>query len=153
MEDREIIVIRSHGGVFTDNAGNIIGNYMCLKNGDLYNSDFEDLTAYLDNAKLFVFCGCKTAAGDVYDAVVRNLVVQSTEKGVRTAVGFSETIKCNAANTWTKWFFKYLSQGKNVDTAANNAVKKARGDNWFIDSVNTSGIESMRYRGEWDLTF
>lgn len=43
---------------------------------------------------------------------IRNLVVASTEKGAMTTVGFEDSI-CTGANTWTEYFFKFLSEGKN----------------------------------------
>jgi len=153
MDEREIIVIRSHGNRYLDNSGNVIGTYMSLNSGGIYNSDFEDLDDNLTNAKLFVFCGCYTAAGGVWDTTMRNIVVQSNLKGVRVAVGFSDTIYCDGANTWTKWFFKYLADGENIDTAANNAVSETESHHWIMNLLGELNIDSMLYRGEWNMTF
>ncbi|MDD5900043.1 MAG: C25 family cysteine peptidase [Lachnospiraceae bacterium] len=150
LPNREIVVTRSHGNRFLDNAGNSIGNYIVFNNGNVYNSDIENLDAgELSGVKLVAFVGCYTAAGGVSSTNTRNLVVASTEKGAKTAVGFSETIYCNTANTWTEFFFKYLSEGKNIDEATNNAVTKAENKHPFLKE----GIDSMLYRGAWYYTF
>ncbi len=150
LPNRDIVVTRSHGGCFLDDAGNSIGNYIVLNNGSVYNSDIEDLDAgKLSEVKLVAYVGCYTAAGGVYSKDTKNLVVASTEKGAKVAVGFSETIYCNTANTWTKYFFKYLSEGKNIDEATNNAVTKAENKHPFLKK----GIDSMLYRGAWSYTF
>lgn len=150
LPDRDIVVTRSHGGCFLDDTGNSIGNYIVLNNGNVYNSDIEDLEAgALSEVKLIAYVGCYTAVGGVSNENTRNLVVASTEKGAKVAVGFSETIYCNTANTWTKYFFKYLAEGKNIDKATNNAVTKAENKHPFLKK----GIDSMLYRGAWDYTF
>lgn len=150
LPDRDIVVTRSHGGCYLDDSGNAIGNYIVLNGGSVYNSDIEGLDdGSLSEVKLVAYVGCHTAAGGVYSKDTKNLVVASTEKGAKVAVGFSETIYCNTANTWTKYFFKYLSEGKNIDEATNNAVTKAENKHPFLKK----GIDSMLYRGAWNYTF
>lgn len=55
MDEREIIVIRSHGGYVTDSLGNIDNTYMTLGTSGIFSSDFENLTSNISNAKIFIF--------------------------------------------------------------------------------------------------
>ncbi len=154
LSRREIIVTRSHGGRFLDSAGNTTGNYLVLNGGNMYNSDIEAFSSNkLADTVLVVYVGCYTASGGVSSSSARNLVVASTEKGATTAVGFEDSIACAGANTWTDYFFWYLSLGKNIDRAANDAVSATRAIHRELEDQGNLGISSMRYRGEWNYTF
>lgn len=68
------------------------------------------------------------------------------------AIGFEDIILCVGANTWTSIFFLYLAGGSNVDQAANAAVSLTKLNHWSL--INSGlNIDSMRYRGEWYMTF
>ena len=152
MDDREIIVIRSHGGYATDSLGNIDYTYMTLGTNGIFSNDFENLSSNISNAKIFIFGGCYTAIGGPSDSTVRNLIVQSNLKGVRVAIGFQDSILCVGANTWTSIFFLYLAGGSNVDQAATAAVQLTKLNHWSL--INSGlNIDSMRYRGDWYMTF
>lgn len=146
----EIIVTRSHGNAFEDSDGNYIGNWIVLPDKNLYNSDIEDLkSGALSNAKLIVYGACKSAAGGVSSATIRNLTVASEVKGASTVVGFTKEVSCVAVNFWVKKFFQYLSEGYNIDKALNQA--KVDTQNQY--SGVTTNIDSCVYRGEWSATF
>lgn len=154
LDTCEIIVTRSHGGAFTDSSGNYIGNYICLQNENVYNSDIEDLNANkLSNAKLIVYGGCLTAAGGISQGTERNLVVASEAKGAATVVGFMEEVACTGVNTWVKYFFQYLSQGYNIDSALNQAKTDTASHHWILESLGELNIDSCVYRGVWNATF
>lgn len=152
MDEREIIVIRSHGGYSVDGSGNLTSTWMPLGTSAIISSDFENLPSNLTNAKIFVFGGCNTAKGGPSDSTVRNLIVQANNKGVRVAIGFQTEVYCEGVNTWTKYFFWLLTGPSNVDQAAVGAVSHTNLVHWnMID--NGLNIDSMRYRGEWYMTF
>lgn len=154
LKTGDIFVSRSHGGAFQDSNGDYIGSFILLKSGGIYNSDIEELSNNaLSNAKLIMYVGCHTAAGGVWDASQRNLVVVSTNKGAKVAVGFTESINCKGANTWTGYAFKHLSNGENVDRALNKAVADTKEKHWILEGAGSLKIDSMLYRGEWNLTF
>ncbi len=150
----EIIVTRSHGGAFTDSSGNYIGNFICLSDKNLCNSDIEDLVnGSLSNAKLIVYGGCLTAAGGVSSTSIRNLTVASEVKGASTVVGFTEEVNCAGANTWVKFFFQHLSEGDNIDESLNEAKKETQKKHFILQALGELGIDSCMYRGVWNTTF
>ncbi len=152
MDEREIVVIRADAGITVDGAGNMICTRMALGTGYITSIDFENLSSNLSNAKIFIFGGCLTAKGGPSDSTVKNLIVQSNNKGVRVAIGFQDTVLCPGVNTWTEYFFWLLTGPSNVDQAAVGAVSHTRLTHWNLIESGLN-IESMRYRGEWYMTF
>ena len=63
---------------------------------------------------LAVFIGCNTAYGGAQERNIVNAIVQ---KGANAAIGFEDSIGCNAANSWTEMFFDELISGKTIDEA------------------------------------
>ena len=79
-----------------------------------------------------VFIGCNTARGKEGG---RNLPSKIVEKGARAAVGFSDTIDCSDANTWTIQLYQKLLQGASLQEAVDYACDRATEDSGLKSAV------------------
>ena len=78
------------------------------------NSTYFMETDSFNLTGLAVFIGCNTAYGGAQERNIVNAIVQ---KGANAAIGFEDSIGCNAANSWTEMFFDELISGKTIDEA------------------------------------
>lgn len=155
LDTCEIVVTRSHGGYSIAEDGSLFNCHLVLQNGaKLYYSDIETFPATsLSNLILAVYIGCRTALGGISLGTEDNLVVATSNQGARTAVGFTEAIDCNGANSWVDFFFENLANGDNIDVALNSAVEATQNKHWILEARDDLNIDSCRYRGEWNYTF
>jgi 4-aminobutyrate aminotransferase-like enzyme len=119
--NNKVFVSRSHGNYqYAYNGGNVqIGTYLYLYNtststGDKLSSYSSFTSMTISNMKLMVFVGCYTGKGGTNGA---NLPHVAVSHGANAAIGFSTTLVCSAANTWTKDYFDSLSSGYTVSQA------------------------------------
>ena len=126
----------SSGGATTEvTADGSIWNWGCSGG----NACLSGMTvAQLGRIKLMVFGGCYTAnaAGSW---ILPKVAVQ---KGVRTAIGFTNEIYWPEMDTWANWFFYYAGVGNNGTLAAANHAEDAvyiQYNNYY-GGVNTAQI-------------
>ena len=144
-----VFVSRSHGTKMVDD---FVGNEMIVMTGIVVNSQTGEYLSNrnmissldLSNLKLAVFCGCETAYGG---EGANNLPTVVVQKGAATAIGFTQSITCADANTWTERFFYYMSLGYSVQTAC-NTIKKSTDIAW----VNKGTIDSVVIFGSKQTT-
>lgn len=111
-----IFVSRSHGAV-TTSSGRQIGTSILLNDSDSsirYRSTESINNLELSNMKLVMFIACQTGAGGENGL---NLPSVAVARGAATAIGFSESINCERANSWTREFFKLMKAGLSVRDA------------------------------------
>ena len=53
----------------------------------------------------------------------KNLATASVNAGAGCAIGFSDSIACDGANTWTSSFCQFYANGDSVEDAADKAVE------------------------------
>lgn len=66
-----------------------------------------------------------------------NKIMLNVADDAKCAIGFTESISCEAANTWTEKFCYYYSLGYSIKEAAEVAKDETSKAHWW------SGIESM----------
>ena len=75
-------------------------------------------TDSFEGLDIALFIGCETA----YDGVAgRNLPAVVSNQDAEVAIGFSDSINCNAANGWTEDFYMYLLEGHTVQESVDFA--------------------------------
>lgn len=109
-----LFISRSHGDIVTSSNNTQIGTCICLDDANYYirltsNSSLSSLD--LSNMCLILFIGCYTGAGGING---KNLPAEAVKRGATTAIGFSDSIGCSTANSWTISFARYMSGGSNV---------------------------------------
>ena len=112
-----VFISRSHGTVIKNTYNVQIGTAIQRNNnttGTLFSSNLSMDSLNLSNMDIILFVACSTAAGGSSAA---NLPVKAVAKGALCAVGFSGTIVCTDANTWTISFCYYMAQHKTVQQA------------------------------------
>ena len=75
---------------------------------------------------LVMFIACYTADGGEGAA---NLPTAAVEQGAETAVGFTGTVDCAAANDWTEAFFALMDEGVTVDEACKELARNEQFEN------------------------
>ena len=88
-----------------------------------------------------LFIGCETAAGEKN---ARNLPSRIVEYGACASIGFSKSILCNAANTWTTNFYTKMLQGATLQEAVDYAEDLAD---------ESSGLKSAVIGGDSTIVF
>ena len=102
-ETEDQIWLFSHYGTagWTDNCSYI----------DIANEDYS-------NVRIALFVGCETGAGGEGG---RNLPQRLVDAGAEVSIGFTVSINCGAANTWTQSFYEHMLRGKTVEEAVISA--------------------------------
>ena len=120
--------IASTGILLNDKEGSSATSlYSHAWSGMTNSSEAIEDDDYYSNIKLAVYLGCTTGRGGEN---ARNLPNRTVERGAETAIGFTESITCSAANTWTENFYESLLLGNTVAEAvqfANSTVNESSG--------------------------
>ena len=93
------------------------------------------------NVDIALFIGCETAYGGVGQ---RNLPTSIVNRGATASVGFTDTISCNAANTWTTNFYSKMRSGATLEEAVEYACNLAS---------ESSGLKSAVICGDGTIIF
>ncbi|MCD8003575.1 MAG: hypothetical protein LUG88_06680 [Clostridia bacterium] len=118
-----VFLSRSHGDTSGTSYTYIITNESST--GDTYYVTSTKLKSYdLSNMKLILFVGCYTGYGGNGG---NNLPTVAVSQGAETAIGFKNTITCDAANSWTVNFFTYMAEGFSVEEACFALAKNTGG--------------------------
>ena len=107
-----------------------------MSSGSMSISSNDDYSRM--NVALFI--GCRTGAGGEGG---RNLPSTIVQRGAKAAIGFSESILCYDANTWTLNFFTKMLQGATLQEAVNYACGLASEESG-LKSVVKCGDMSIR---------
>ncbi len=115
LQNSRVFVSRSHGGysatssyIATKSDGS-----MWMSSVDIYNFDTNTVLKNLNGVYLAVYSGCHTAYGGTGSSA-RNLVTASVKAGADYAIGFADSIDCDAGSEWLEVFFEYLSDDNSV---------------------------------------
>ena len=90
---------------------------------------------------MVLFIGCETAKGGKN---ARNLPTTIVEHGAFASIGFSESIGCGSANTWTTNFYNKMLQGATLQEAVDYACSLAS---------ESSGLKSAVICGDSSIRF
>jgi len=125
----------SSGGLITfHDSTSITADYGGLPNRISYYNNGE-----LDDLILAVYLACYSATTGDYG----NLLDESVNNGVHSALGFQSSVEIDRASWWADRFWYHLSQEETVHDAAANA----RDDTYwhlFSDGIfSTGGVESF----------
>jgi len=101
---------------------------------DIHDEDYSGIDVAL-------FIGCNTANGGK-DA--RNLPSTIVKHGAFSSIGFSKTILCGSANTWTTNFYDKMLQGATIQEAVDYACSLAS---------ESSGLKSAVICGDFTIKF
>ena len=114
----KVFIIRSHGCIVNNANGVQIGTALRLNDNNsapvYYKSHTSFSSVDLSNLKIALFISCESGHGG---ASGNNLPNEAHAKGAQTAVGFTGTINCSKANSWTIAFCQKMSSGYSVQTA------------------------------------
>ncbi len=108
-----------------------------MSSGSTYISSNDDYTGLI----VALFIGCETAKGG---KGARNLPSTIVEHGALASIGFSESIGCVSANTWTENFYQKMFQGATLQEAADYACNLAS-ESSGLNSVVICGDSSIRF--------
>ncbi|MGM9642218.1 MAG: RICIN domain-containing protein [Eubacteriales bacterium] len=95
------------------------------------NSQSITITDDFSNVTLALFICCESGAGGEGGD---NLPTRIVEYGAKAAVGFTKSIDCGAANTWTASFYEFLLDGDTLEDAARKAWEPVKGRDGFDGS-------------------
>ena len=124
IEKSKIFISRSHGSATSSSTQiqlhdeGTVGPKLASYN--IYNFDTSKALVDFSNVELLLFVGCKTAYGGNNG---KNLATASVNAGAGCAIGFSDSIACDGANTWTSSFCQFYANGDSVEDAADKAVE------------------------------
>lgn len=155
LRSSSIFLSRSHGICMADSNGKIYSTGVDLQNPCLnryvfYSHTFSTTSPspdwtfmssskdYYKKCDLVLFIACSTAAGGENG---KNLVAKIVDSGAKTSIGFEDTVGCNAANLWTKYFFDALLNGYTVYEAV-EAVEQQLGTANGLGSICICGDDS-----------
>lgn len=147
----KIFASRSHGwtttdytitGIKLDDAAPGVGAYLFSQSTNAMTSTSAVINSSdsFEKLELVLFIGCSTASRVNSGC---DLVTRIIEQGAQTAIGFTEEIDCNKANTWTTAFFEELLEGKSVSEAVNLATIAVPGTKEGLDSAVIVGDSSL----------
>ena len=108
-----------------------------MNSGDSNIESNEDYS----NVDVALFIGCETAYGGVGQ---RNLPTSIVNCGATASVGFTESIGCSAANTWTTNFYSKMRSGATLEEAVEYACNLAS---------ESSGLKSAVICGDGTIVF
>ena len=112
-------------------------SWSSMSSGSTYIQTNDDYTGL--NVVLFI--GCETAKGGKN---ARNLPTTIVEHGAFASIGFSESIGCGSANTWTTNFYNKMLQGATLQEAVDYACSLAS---------ESSGLKSAVICGDSSIRF
>lgn len=95
----------------------------------------------LSHMQLVYYGACSTGEGGSSAA---NLVNATFDRGARTVIGFTVSVGCGTANTWTQEFMTNISNGETVDRAMELADRKV--------SKSPDGTNQRLERGATNVT-
>ena len=93
---------------------------------------------------LALFGACSTGEGGVG---ANNLVNKTNQKGVKTVIGFTQSVNCSEMNAWATAFFSALSNGNSVINAcyAADDIISSQYSNITTNSWYIAGLTKMSF--------
>ncbi len=121
MSNAKIFVFRGHGCRSNNNVSLSLSTDSSNFFPTICIYDFSTSTANIDlsDCEVMLFVGCETAYG------TQSLVHAAVAAGAKYAIGFTEVIYCDEANSFTKHFFERYSQGYSVEESVNYAKSES----------------------------
>ena len=143
-DTNNVFVSRSHGSSNVNAAGTVTETMIFLGDGEgaaIYRSSGSINNLELSNMNLVMFIACYTADGGEGAA---NLPTAAVEQGAETAVGFTGTVDCAAANDWTEAFFALMDEGVTVDEACKELARNEQFEKKGLADYIICGNENTR---------
>lgn len=132
--------VASTGIILDDKSSDSVAFYShswsSMSSGSTFIHNSDDYTGL--NVALFI--GCMTARGGQN---ARNLPSTIVAHGASASIGFSESIGCSSANTWTTNFYNKMLQGATLQEAVDYACSLAS-ESSGLKSAVICGDSSIR---------